>query len=130
MQITREGRKWHFRIDRAKKGTIAVSVEDGSIAKDKPTVAGGSVTCPNPECGYTTPAKAVRDQLSARNGGANDSRLLALYIDSSEGRYFRAANTTDCDAVSLAAETLDRSSLPHEEINSIRPYNNTRGLSV
>jgi putative DNA methylase len=69
MQITREGRNWHFTIDRAKKGTIAVSVTDGSIAKDKPTVAGGSVTCPDPECGYTTPAKAVRDQLSARNGG-------------------------------------------------------------
>jgi putative DNA methylase len=65
-----------------------------------------------------------------RETGANDSKLLALYIDSSEGRYFRAANTTDCDAVSLAAETLERSSLPRQEINSVRPYNNTRGLNA
>jgi adenine-specific DNA methylase len=130
MQITRKGRQWHFKIDREENGAIAVSVADGATASDKPTVAGGSVTCPNRDCGYTTPAKAVRTQLSGRNGGADDSRLLAVYIESATGRYFRAANIPDKSAAALAAAKLDRDCLPREEINSIRPYKNTRGLSA
>ena len=130
MQVTREGRRWHFRVDRTKDGAVAISIAQGALAKDKPTVSGGSVTCPNPACGYTTPAKAVRAQLSKRNGGAKDSRLLAVYVDSSKGRYFRTAIPADREAVSLATANIDVQYLPHEEINSLRPYNNTRGLSA
>src|SRR5262249_40596183 len=40
------------------------------------TVKRGSATCPC--CGFTTPVKAVREQLKKRRGGAADARLFCV----------------------------------------------------
>lgn len=129
MQITRDGRKWYFTIGETNK-CILVSVKEGSIAKDRPTVSGGSATCPRKSCGYTTPAKSVRDQLTQQRGGARKALLLAVYVDSANGRYFRNPTELDRLAVSNANLALDHNSLPKDLINPVRPYKNTRGLSA
>ena len=130
MQITRDGKRWHFVIRNTKARQIEINVSRGKQAIDRPTVAGGSVTCPRSTCGYTTPAKAVRVQLAAKRGGANDARLLAVYVDSPKGRYFRDSAEIDERGVKLASRYLRRDELPKDEINPIRPYKNTRGLSA
>ena len=57
------------------------------------TVKRGSGTCFC--CGYTTPVARVREQLKARQGGANDARLLCV-VTTKEGessRLFRLATS-------------------------------------
>src|SRR5262249_30212638 len=48
--------------------------KSGAANFQQPTVKGGSVTCP--ACGYTTPAKSVKAQLTAKRGGSTDAQLL------------------------------------------------------
>lgn len=130
MQITRDSKLWHFRLDESPLRTIVVAVGYGKRASDHPTVAAGSVTCPRAGCGYTTPAKAVRAQLIAKKGGANDAKLLAVYVDGASGRLFRNPTERDHQASSLAKSAVRRQDLPQDEINSTRPFTNTRGLSA
>ena len=93
------------------------------------TVKGGSAACPRAACGYTTPAKAVREQLSARQGGSKDAQLLTVLVDKDGHREFRAVDGRDIDAAKNT-EVVDPSALPEAEINPIRPHKNTRGLSA
>lgn len=130
MQITRDGMLWHFSLDVSKPDEIGVAVESGKRASHQATVAGGSVTCPRHGCGYTTPAKAVRAQLVAKKGGAEDARLLATYVASAAGRYFRNPTDGDLRGIVLAKSSIQRQELPQDEINPIRPFKNTRGLSA
>jgi adenine-specific DNA methylase/O-acetyl-ADP-ribose deacetylase (regulator of RNase III) len=130
MQITRSGKFWHFSFAETDAKTVSVSVESNKRAVHRPTVAGGSVTCPRKSCGYTTPAKAVRAQLVAKQGGANDARLLAVYMDRAGQRFFRDPNESDIRANDLARIAVGREKLPQDTINPIRPYKNTRGLSA
>ena len=93
------------------------------------TVKGGSVACPRPGCGYTTPAKAVRAQLFARTGGSKDAQLLAVLVEKDGRREFRGLDRRDTDAAQ-EARVLNPAGLPDAEINPIRPHKNTRGLSA
>jgi adenine-specific DNA methylase len=72
------------------------------------TVKRGSVTCHC--CGYTTPVARVREQLKARQGGANDARLLCV-VTTKKGeasRLFRLATQHDFDALRKAANQLTK----------------------
>jgi putative DNA methylase len=130
MQITRDKKLWHFSLRNPKSRQIDVVVASDEKATDRPTVAGGSVTCPRPICGYTTPAKAVRAQLAAKHGGASDAHLLAVYADNAGSRVFRQPTKGDLRGVSLAKSYVRVNGMPQDEINPIRPYKNTRGLSA
>ncbi len=129
MQITRDGHRWHYSWKLSGKD-IAVQVGKGQTSTSKPSVAGGSATCPRSECGYTTSAKSVRTQLQQKNGGAKDARLLSVYIQSDDGRYFRDPTAADITAAHSASNAFSDDDFPQEEINPIRPYKNTRGLSA
>ncbi len=130
MQITRKAKLWHFAFSETDSKTISVSIGSGKHAVHRPTVAGGSVTCPRKGCGYTTSAKAVRLQLTAKQGGANDATLLAVYVDDSGKRLFRDPTESDIQANALARAAVRIEELPQDPINPIRPYKNTRGLSA
>jgi putative DNA methylase len=129
MQVTKEGEKWHYEWNI--QGTyIGVALRRGSNAVSKASVAGGSVSCPIATCGYTTKAKAVRLQLQQQRGGAEDAQLLSVYVQEAAGRQFRAPTDTDIASVALAVADRASANAPTDEINDIRPYKNTRGLSA
>ena len=130
MQLTRDGKRWHFKIANLDGLDVNVKVNADQLATDRPTVAGGSVTCPRASCGYTTGAKAVRSQLALKHGGADSARLLAVYVESARGRVFREPTNLDLEGVCSASRYLRRDELPQDEINPVRPYKNTRGLSA
>src|SRR5271157_6079928 len=59
----------------------------------------GSATCPC--CGYTTPVARVREQLKARQGGANDAQLMCVVstMANQQGRIYRLPTDRDLKAV-------------------------------
>jgi adenine-specific DNA methylase len=129
-QITRAGKLWHFTVSERANKAISIAVDSGKKGANKPTVANGSVTCPREACGYTTPAKAVRAQLVAKHGGANEARLLAVYFERDGQRFFRGPKDSEFRANVLARSAIEDHDLPRDIINPIRPYKNTRGLSA
>lgn len=98
------------------------------------TVKGGAATCPI--TGFTTSAAGVKRQLTQQRGGAQNSRLYAVYVERNASREFRIATPDDSTAFLKAAAAArdvlhkDPAAFPTEEINSIRPYKNSRGLSA
>ncbi len=89
-----------------------------------------------PFCGFTTKAGRVKQQLIGQKGGANHSRLVSIYISRNGSREFRLPNDEDFFAFQNAEKVIKEKILqnpnlvPNEEINPIRPYKNTRGLSA
>jgi len=71
------------------------------------TVARGSATCP--VTGFTTPLPAVKAQLAARMGGAEDARLLCVVTlhPGKSGRQYRVANSGDESVAALARAELE-----------------------
>ncbi|WP_240491243.1 DUF1156 domain-containing protein [Pirellula sp. SH-Sr6A] len=98
------------------------------------TVKGGSATCP--VSGFTTSAARVKEQLKTQRGGAQSARLYAMYVERSSTRGFRTATSTDLtlfhSATRASEEVLRKNpdAFPIENINPIRPYKNSRGLSA
>lgn len=97
------------------------------------TSQGGAATCP--VTGYTTPVERVRDQLSARRGGAADARLICVVSTphNTSGRAYRLSKSEDVDAARCAADELlrresehrgDISLLPEGAINHLRGFFN------
>jgi len=85
------------------------------------TVKRGSATCSY--CGYTTPVTQIRQQLRARNGGAQDARLFCVVATRSNeaGRFYRLPEDNDFVVVSRAtAELRNRCSL-HQGNYSLLP---------
>lgn len=119
------------------KGALAITVEQRETSTGTGTVKSGAVVCPS--CGYTTNGEAARAQLSARNGGSADARLVAvLERDSSGVKRFRAPDQTDLRAQQAAVKLLNDlrasdialSTVPDEVIPTERPSPNARGLSA
>lgn len=79
------------------------------------TVRRGAATCPC--CGYTTPVTRIREQLKARNGGANDARLMCVVTTSHTevGRSYRLPSRRDLNVVRGATEELARRKRTHKE---------------
>lgn len=129
LQTSRKGDGWQFRIEES-KNTVAFRMQRGNGPTSSATVANGSANCPRKVCGFTTPAKRVREQLIMQHGGGRDARLLAVCVDDGTRRVFRDPTDRDLEAVSQATRSVDRDALPTDEINPARPYKNTRGLSA
>jgi putative DNA methylase len=126
LQLTRKGRTWFLRL-RPIRRTLEIDLCEG-VTSEPGTVRSGSATCPC--CDYTTPAKAVKAQLSAKRGGSEAPRLLAIYVERQGTRFFRPPSHADHQAFKAASEKLDRGRLPMDDINPVRPYKNSRGLSA
>ena len=82
----------------------------------KATVRAGSATCPMPACSFTTPLKAVREQLKKREGGTRDARLLCVVTVHSgrRGREYRLPMDRDFKALKRASRELARRRAHHE----------------
>ncbi len=83
----------------------------------------GAATCPC--CGYTTPKKAVYQQLDERRGGAQTARLIASVVKRTgeSGRSFlqpTTADLTQARQAELLRQALDSEVLA-ERINPISP---------
>ena len=116
--------------DTLEKNCFISEVHDGSKAVQHPTVAGGKATCPR--CGYTTSANSVKSQLIKKRGGANDAQILAVYLESTANRMFRSSRDSDLESLRKALKFWEENQdyFPVDQINEIRPYKNTRGLSA
>ena len=82
----------------------------------KPIVRAGSATCPMPGCSFTTPLKAVRQQLKKREGGTRDARLLCIVTVHSRrgGRAYRLPTDRDFAALERASRELARRRAHHQ----------------
>jgi len=97
-----------FRSSDGSKG-VAISLveaDDQSIAKA--TCRGFVATCPLPGCGFSTPKKSVQRQLSAQNGGADNSRLVAVLTTGPSGRRYREPGPLDEMAVMASKAALQK----------------------
>lgn len=126
LQLTKKGRRWFLHLT-PQQGDVHVEVREGTTDVAG-TVRSGSATCPL--CNYTTSAKAVKLQLQRKRGGSQTPKLLAVYVEGKTSRHFRSAEKLDNDAVLAACEQASGISLPSDEINPVRPYKNSRGLSA
>lgn len=97
------------------------------------TSKGGSATCPITN--YTTSVENIRRQLAEREGGAADSRLLAVVTvrEDQQGRFYRLATAADETAIERAVEKFKRQKaaqkngepyLPDGELNHLRGFFN------
>ena len=79
------------------------------------TVARGNATCP--VTGYTTKVASVRAQLSRRQGGAADSRLLAVVLtkSSESGRFYRSPHHRDLVAHDMAHAAVANKQSEHAD---------------
>lgn len=99
----------HFGVDASSKRTAPVVKSGIPRTQDlSGTVRRSSVTCPC--CGYTTPPRSVQAQLKLRMGGADDSELLAVVIESqgTGRRTYRTPTAADHQAYLLAEKELER----------------------
>jgi adenine-specific DNA methylase len=80
-----------------------------------PTTQRGSAICPL--CGFTTPAKSVRAQLSRLDGGSADARLTAVVWKAGKETVYREPTATDVASVrdaAVALQSVDELLLPSE----------------
>lgn len=111
---------------------IIVKQSEGWVNQDNPkekiaepkfdgTVKRGSATCPC--CGYTTPVAHVREQLKARRGGANHSRLMCVVSTraSETGRFYRQPTDADLKAIRKAEVSLEQKMKTHNGPVSFLP---------
>jgi adenine-specific DNA methylase len=117
---TKEGRKRAFSLT---KNMVNKSVEIAVVKSPKESDVmsaiskKSSVTCP--VCGYTTPAKRVREVLSTRNGGSDSGRLLAVVttFPNRSGKDYRAPHAQDLHALKAVGARFAK--LEHETLNGL-----------
>ena len=132
-QLSRKTPAAHVRIA-AEGKKIITELKDGTERKSTATVSGGKASCPR--CGYTTPAKRVKVQMSAKQGGANTARLFAVLVERHGARQFRAPTRKDLAALEIAQARFTKikrqrpDAFPTELINPLRPYKNTVGVCI
>jgi putative DNA methylase len=109
----------------AKDGGSWLNQDDPKVKIENPgfegTVKRGAATCPC--CGYTTPVTAVREQLRARRGGANDARLFCVVTNrlGEAGRFYRLPRKADLIGVHEAGIELERRKRANKEPLSLVP---------
>jgi adenine-specific DNA methylase len=83
-----------------------LAIAEGPLDSFLPaTVRRGAATCLR--CGYTTPVDKIRQQLSSRNGGSADGRLVAVALAGGSGvSTFRLPTKLDIEAAKAAANAL------------------------
>ncbi|MEI6342438.1 MAG: DUF1156 domain-containing protein [Verrucomicrobiota bacterium] len=117
---TKDDRKRAFALSKCSQTkSVAVSVMKSPKEGDVMTAISkkSSATCPL--CGYTTPAKRVREALSKRNGGSDSARLLAVVTTHphQSGKDYRAPHESDLRALNKAVSRLSK--LEHETLNGL-----------
>src|SRR5690606_40178157 len=76
---TRFSRDWSSDVCSSDLPTPRFEIAEGNPRSfPEPTVRRGAATCL--KCGYTIPVEHVREQLSARSGGAPSALLVAVEI--------------------------------------------------
>jgi adenine-specific DNA methylase len=82
--------------------TIAIDIVtvDDSKNLTSGTLRRGSATCP--VCGYSVPGARVRDQFKGKRGGADSARLLAVFCEGENARFYRAPSGPDLRAIEKA----------------------------
>ena len=101
-------------VDRKRVAFDIVDLKNERIGG--PIVRAGSATCPMPACSFTTPLKAVREQLKKREGGTRDARLLCVVTVHSGrgGREYRLPMDRDFKALERASRELAKRRAHHE----------------
>lgn len=86
--------------------TPRFEIAEGSLHSfPEPTVRRGAATCL--KCGYTIPVERVREQLSARSGGAASALLVAVAVGGPSGeRSFRTPTDDDRAAIAAAVRAV------------------------
>lgn len=86
--------------------TPRFEIAEGNLRSfPEPTVRRGAATCL--KCGYTIPVERVREQLSARSGGAPSALLVAVAVGGPSGeRSFRSPTDEDRAAVTAASKAV------------------------
>jgi putative DNA methylase len=106
-----------------KKKRVDFEIINDAKAKDvgEGTVKRGSATCPC--CGFTTPVKAVRNQLKNRRGGAADARMICVVTTqlNLQGRFYRLPIDRDLHAVAKAVKEFETSKKAHKGALSLVP---------
>jgi len=102
------------------------------------TLRRGSATCLI--CGYTTPGARVRKQMAEKQGGADSARLLAVYCESSRGRFYREPTPHDLEACARAHSFIEGqrkivlenkvSAIPDEELPYLRSIFNVNLIGI
>ncbi|MGQ0812326.1 MAG: DUF1156 domain-containing protein [Nitrospiraceae bacterium] len=102
------------------------------------TVSGGNVLCP--ACSTVLPRARVEAQLRSRRGGTDSAELVAIAIGEANRRTFAKPSSADYEGIARAVsldQELSRKYLlngqtiyPDEQLNSVRPSPNARGLSA
>lgn len=132
-QLSRKRPVAHVRVA-ADARKILTELRDGTEKRSTATVSGGKASCPR--CGYTTPAKRVKAQMTAVHGGANNARLFAVLVEHKGARQFREPTKKDAAALGAAKTAFMRiererpDAFPIEAINPLRPYKNTVGVCI
>ena len=118
---------WAPVIDKVAK-TIDFELAGGVTKPSDGTVRAGSAICP--VCGFTTPNRRVRGQLSERRGGAADAVLLGVVLENEGGgRSYRPRHDFDLNAARSAELRASKCAPLAEPIPTERPSPNARGLS-
>ena len=117
---TKDGRKRAFALsENARARSVEISVVKSPKDSDVMTAISkrSSATCPL--CGYTTPAKRVREVLSKRNGGSDSARLLAVVTTHPHlaGKDYRAPHEKDLRALNAVAARV--APLEDESLNGL-----------
>ena len=108
--------------------TPRFEIAEGNLRSfPEPTVRRGAATCL--KCGYTIPVERVREQLTARSGGAPSALLVAVALGGpSAERSFRAPTDEDRAALVAASKAINEldlaesdglSTLPNESLPPI-----------
>jgi adenine-specific DNA methylase len=87
--------------------TPRFEIAEGNLRSfPEPTVRRGAATCL--KCGYTIPVERVREQLTARSGGAPSALLVAVAVGGPSGeRSFRTPTDEDRAALVAASKAVD-----------------------
>jgi adenine-specific DNA methylase len=127
LKITKQGKT---------KPTISLEVQKMGKSAD---VGPGTVrrsACICPVCGFTTPDDRVRKQFVERNGGANDSRLIAIVTNKSNHNEFRNPDEADISGFQKASRRLKEqlaknpALVPNEPLPYLRSIFNVHLLGI
>lgn len=114
-----------YRGDR-KTREVHVEVFKPRLAAEVPTqiVQRMAATCPC--CGFTTPYKSVRAQLTTKQGGTRDARLVAVItLDERGGRHYRSPEDADLRSARMASRDLEKADSIHAGRWSLVPQEPT-----
>jgi len=100
--------------DQARRSIELTIIQGTKNGPGTGTIKRGAATCPI--CGFTTPISSVRKQLTSRNGGTRDARLLSVVVSKpgTRGRFYRLPTEHDIEIVRNASKELSEKVRIHQ----------------